>query len=237
MTEKLDILTLQQNVELCYAYSRDNQKFNEEQRQQLLIQSEKCRQRFAELVAAEFPPKLSPNVQQANDKLKSINKQLQDTINLLAHFNQIITELQALVGILNGLIKLVTPTVGALPGSTLNMSTSQAKAAPQLGLLTTDNSPPQPGLLTTDNSKSIVASKTFWGIILTAAVAIVPTITSNLKISTHCIPPTSANPGALTCEEQRWNQEVDASSKIILAILGASLAIYGRAKAYQTIKG
>lgn len=102
MTTKLETLTLHQNIDLCFAYSRDNEKFNEEQREGWLIQGENLRARLVELLGAEFPSGLDPNVQAANKKLKGINQQLQDTQNLLGKYNQIIKELQALVEILGG---------------------------------------------------------------------------------------------------------------------------------------
>ncbi len=113
MTKQLDIPTLKQSIELCYTYSRDCEKFNQEERDGWLTQADTLQAHLVELETAEFKPELDSKVQAAVEKLKVINQQLQDIQKLVNSYNNIVKELQALTELLGDLVKLVTPTVAS----------------------------------------------------------------------------------------------------------------------------
>lgn len=111
MTKQLEIPTLVQNINLCFAYSRDLEKFNPEECKGWLIQGKNLRTHLVELEAAKFSSELDSKVQAADEKLKLISQKLQDTQNLLKSYNDIIRDLQELAGILGDLVKFATPGV------------------------------------------------------------------------------------------------------------------------------
>lgn len=109
MTKQLDIPTLEQSIHLCNAYSRDNEKFNPEERDGWLTQAETLREYLVQLEAIQFSSNLDFKVEAANKKLTDISQKLQNTQNLLNSYNDSIEELQALAGILGDLVNLATP--------------------------------------------------------------------------------------------------------------------------------
>lgn len=90
--------------------------------------------------------------------------------------------------------------------------------------------------LSTENTKNIIESKTAWAAIATAAVAIVPSVVTIIKVpDPPCVEP--KNPTIeISCKDKRWNQGVEEISKIVLAVVGATATIYSRATATKTIR-
>jgi len=114
MTKQLDILILKQSIELCYTYSHKPEKFNQEERDECLTQSDTLQGHLVKLKATELKPELDFKVQGDAEKLQVISQQLQSTQKLLNSHKNIIKELQALTALLGDLVKLATPTVPSL---------------------------------------------------------------------------------------------------------------------------
>lgn len=79
--------------------------------------------------------------------------------------------------------------------------------------------------------KRFYTSKTIWGAILTAAVAIVPIVVSMIQVPQPC----EEHQGQLTCVEQRYNKRVEDVGQILLIVLGTALTVVGRVTATQPI--
>lgn len=79
--------------------------------------------------------------------------------------------------------------------------------------------------------KVFYTSKTIWGAILTAAVAIVPILVGMIQVPQPC----EERQGQLTCAEQRYNKRVADVGQILLIVLGTALTVVGRVTATQPI--
>lgn len=82
-----------------------------------------------------------------------------------------------------------------------------------------------------NKSKSFITSKTIWGAVLTAAVAIVPIIIGMLQVP----PPCEEQKGQPTCSERRYNKNIEDVGQIVLIVLGTALTVVGRVTATQPI--
>lgn len=90
--------------------------------------------------------------------------------------------------------------------------------------------------LSTEDTKSIIESKTAWAAVATAAVAIVPSVVTIIKVpDPPCLEPKPIE-NRISCKDRRWNQQVEEVSKIVLAVVGAIATIYSRATATKTIR-
>jgi hypothetical protein len=105
----LDIETLTQIVELCFANSRNNEIFSLEQRRQWLIKGMELQQRLVELIGQEMSQDVAPTVTKANQKIKAINERLKNTQETLHKFNDTIQQIIELVNILDIIIGFVAP--------------------------------------------------------------------------------------------------------------------------------
>ncbi len=85
--------------------------------------------------------------------------------------------------------------------------------------------------LNNNKPKSFLNSKTIWGAVLTAAVAIVPIVVSMLQVPPYC----EDQKGQLACEELRKNQRIADIGQIVLIVLGTTLTVIGRVRATQPI--
>lgn len=85
--------------------------------------------------------------------------------------------------------------------------------------------------LPNDEPKSFLTSKTIWGAVLTAAVAIIPIAVSMLQFSPPCV----NKPGQLTCDQELYNKRVTDIGQIVLIILTTTLTVVGRVTVTQPI--
>lgn len=106
---KLEIETLAQNTHLCFAYSRDNATFNQEQRTKWLSKGLDQRARLTELITKELSKSAEPTVIDANKRLKTISQTLQNEEESLKQYADTVQEITDVVAILDTIIGLVTP--------------------------------------------------------------------------------------------------------------------------------
>jgi hypothetical protein len=105
----LDIETLTQNVEFCFANSRKNVTFNLEQRRCWLIQGIELQQRLVELIGIEMSQSIAPKVVEANKKLKALAERLKNTQESLKQFSDTVQAIIDIVIILDTIISFVAP--------------------------------------------------------------------------------------------------------------------------------
>ncbi|WP_341528138.1 hypothetical protein WKK05_01945 [Nostoc sp. UHCC 0302] len=103
---KLEIKSLADNVEICFAHSRDNATFTLEQRDKWLYQGVKLRECLKNLISKEISQAADSKVIEANTKLKSINQRLQDKQESLNKFSETVEDITNVVAILDIIIGL-----------------------------------------------------------------------------------------------------------------------------------
>lgn len=105
----LDIETLTQNVEFCFANSRKIVTFSLEQRRVWLIQGIELQQRLVELIGIEMSQSIAPKVVEANKKLKALAERLKNTQESLKKFSDTVQAIIDVVIILDTIISFVAP--------------------------------------------------------------------------------------------------------------------------------
>lgn len=110
----LDIETLTQIVELCFANSRKNVTFNLDERRHWLVQGTKLQQELVDLIGQDMSQDVAPEVKKANQKLKAISERLKNTQETLQKFDDTIQKIIELVSVLDTIATFVLSLAGEI---------------------------------------------------------------------------------------------------------------------------